>query len=202
MVRRLVFAAGVVLVTVALAGPKVKFGLKAGQFDAAACTGRFRLVDTLLPSFDSAELRVVGETLVLESAGQPCARAKSREACLARVASATSTRGWAVGSNGRRETLRYLVATRGDDVVVMDAASQVTTALGSIDSAQKAAAVAYLARGYVPACESSVRAVTGGYEVHLTSASCRGPADLVVRVSSSGEVTVVAEQYGRPTCVG
>lgn len=51
-------------------------------------------------------------------------------------------------------------------------------------------------------CRGAARAVEGGYEVHLVTDSCFGPADEVIRVNSDGSVKVVSSEHGPSTCVG
>ena len=116
---------------------------------------------------------------------------------------ATSKEGWNNRSHGRQPGHQYLVASRGDDVVVVGGlALTVGKALAPIDSVAKAAVVASLDRGIGVSCERSVRKVAGGFAVHLETSSCFGPRDEVIGVAVSGETSVVSAEQGPSTCVG
>jgi hypothetical protein len=175
-------------------------------FTENACSGdTFKLTAVFLPAWDFAELRQSNGDATqrsLESSGTACARATAREACEAALAAATSKEGWSNGSHGRMPGHHYIVATRGDEVVVIDGAARLGTALAPIDSPAKAAVLAFVERGIGFSCERSVRTVEGGFEVHLVSDSCLGPADEVIGVSTVGVTTVLSSDYGRATCVG
>lgn len=180
-------------------------GCKSGKrFELAACQGAFSLPRALVPAFDYAELRdTEAPGKVLEAAGEKCARASDRQACEERLAAKTSKAGWSNGSNGRRPGHHYLVATRGNDVFLIDGEMiKLEVALAPVDSPVKAAAIAATQRSITPACEGSVRQVEGGFEVHLTTDSCFGPADEVIKVSTDGSTTVISSDHKPPTCVG
>ncbi len=174
------------------------------SFDQRACTGTtFTLTGALLPTFDYAELRETDNEKPLEMSGERCRGAKDKGDCERKVASRSSKEGWRNGSDGRRPGHHYLVATRGDDVFLIDNVMiKLPLALAPIDSPAKAAAIAFVERGIAPSCEGSVRAVEQGFEVHLKTDSCRGPTDEILRVSTEGALEVVKSDVKPPTCVG
>lgn len=180
-----------------------------GAFSEDACNGdSFSLPVAFTPAFDYAELRrtdgaVPGaKSTIASSAGDKCKGAKEREACLARVTEARSDDGFSNGSYGRMPGHMYLVATRGDEVVVVNTAASAGKALAPIDAPAKAAALAALVTALTPACKGSVRRASGGYEVHLKSTSCRGPREVLLRVEADGTSRVLKEESKPGTCVG
>lgn len=206
MNKKVILAVGLALTAaVALSGASCWRTLRNGSFTENACSqAAFNLTEAFVPAWDFAELRNSSEgSAPLASSGTKCARATVKEACESAVAAASSKEGWSNGSHGRMSGHHSIVATRGDEVVVINQTSwTVAKALGPIDSAMKAAVVAFVDRGVGFSCERSVRKVTDGYEVHLVSGSCLGPADEVIQVATTGEVTVVSAEYGPSTCVG
>jgi hypothetical protein len=204
MNKKVIVAVGLALTAaVAVSGAACWRAFRNGVFTENACAEPFSLTAVFVPTWDFAELRNSQGTAPIESAGTKCAGATAKEACEAAVAAASSKEGWSNGSHGRMPGHHYIVATRGDEVVVINQASlKVGKALGPIDSAMKAAVVAFVERGVGFSCERSVRTVEGGFEVHLVSGSCLGPADEVIRVATSGETTVISAEYGPSTCVG
>lgn len=185
-------------------------------FSEAACTGEtFSLAEAMVPTFEYAELResqggfagagagAGGRTSVLATAGEKCKSAKDKPACVTRFTEAKAESGFANLSHGRMPGHRYLVVTRGDEVLVVDEHTKtVGAALAPIDSATKAAATASISRNLVPKCRSSVRRAGTSFEVHLTSDSCFGPVDEIVRVTPDGSVEVVKSERKPATCVG
>lgn len=176
---------------------------KLKRFDLPACEGGFSLTKAMLPGFDYAELRDTSQPgQVLDATGEKCSRAADKGACEQKLAAASSTKGWSNGSNGRMPGHHYVVATRDDEVVVIDGSAKLGAVLAPIDTPARAAAVAAIERGISPACKGSVRKVTDGFEVHLESDSCFGPADEVIRVSTDGRTTVISADHKPATCVG
>lgn len=202
--RRNVFAAVVVLVaslsTLALAGKN------RGKFELGACVAdatSFSMLEPLKGKADFAELRDTAKEISNgEKFGTACSTAKDAAACKAKLAKATTERGWSNGSHGRRPGQHFIVATRGDEVLVIDDPTSFAKAAGGIDTPAKAGVAAHIVRGITPACASSVRKVADGYEVHLVSTSCFGPSDELIKVDAKGNVTVVDIESGPPTCVG
>lgn len=180
----------------------------AGAFSERACSAEsFSLVDGLLPTFEFAELRETGgpkgPARTLGAAGEKCKSAKDKSSCEVHVTEASATSGFSNGSHGRLSGYRFLVATRGDEVVVIDGRTKtVGAALAPIDTPAKAAAAAYGSRDIVPKCGGSVRRAGKAFEVHLTSDSCFGPVDEIVSVANDGTVSVVTSERGSATCVG
>jgi hypothetical protein len=206
MNKKVLVAIGLVLfAAVTVSGAACWRALRTGSFSERACPGdSFSLAAAFLPGFDYAELRDSSSgNKALEVSGTKCGGAKNREGCEAALAAATSTKGWSNGSHGRRPGRLYVVATRGDEVLVVDgAALGVATALAPIDSAVKAAALASTERGIAVSCERSVRKAGAGFEVHLVTDSCFGPADEVIGVAPDGKLTVISEEHGPRTCMG
>jgi hypothetical protein len=206
MNKKVLMAIGVLLSAgVTLSGAACWRTLRSGSFPERACEGeRFSLTAAFVPGFDYAELRDTSSgTRALAASGTQCGRAKDREACEAALAAATSKEGWTNGSNGRMPGRHYVVATRGDEVLVVNgAALGLAAALAPIDSPVKAAAVASTARGIGVSCERSVRKAGAGFEVHLVTDSCFGPADEVIAVAPDGKLTVISEEHGPQTCMG
>jgi hypothetical protein len=193
---RFVVALGVVLLGgAALSGAACWRLMGAGSFDQhPMCEGpHFSLVHAMLPTFEYAELRdTTGEERTIASAGAKCSSAKDVGACTQKLADATSTEGWNNGSNGRMPGHHYIVATRGDEVVVVTDKNLVDV-LKPIDTATKAALVAAVQRNIFPDCQKSIRQREGKFELHLVSTSCFGP---------SGALNVIESTQGPATCVG
>ena len=193
----------VVLVASACATP-----LGWGSFSESGCPGEtFSLVAAFVPAYDYAELRMTqgqGEAFTVETtAGAKCRGAKDVKACEARLGDLRSTKGFSNGSHGRMPGHRYIVATRGDEVVVVDGTTKtVGQALAPIDSPAKAALVASVATGIAPACKSSVRRVGSAYEVFLNSDSCFGPVKELMRVEPDGRTRSVERVTKPSSCVG
>ncbi|MFT3713402.1 MAG: hypothetical protein QM817_37575 [Archangium sp.] len=202
---KFVVALGVVgLAGAGLSGAACWRLIGAGSFDQhPLCEGpHFSLTHALLPTFEYAELRdTSGEERVLESAGAKCASAKDVAACNEKLTDAKSTEGWNNGSHGRMPGHHYIVATRGDEVMVVTQ-NNLAELLKPVDTATKAALIAAIQRGIFPSCEKSVRQKDGKYELHLVSTSCFGPTDEVVSVDSAGTLNVLESSSGPATCVG
>lgn len=205
MNKKLIVVVGLVLMTGV--GAACWRTLRNGVFTERACAGpSFSITGAFVPTYDYAELRdTSGDSTsrVLESSGTRCGKATVPEACESAVAAATAKTGWSNGSHGRMPGHNYLVVTRGDEVLVIDESTRkVGRALAPIDSPVKAAVVAFIERGIGVSCERSVRTVEGGFEVHLVTESCLGPADEVIGVAVDGNTTVLSSEHGQSTCVG
>jgi hypothetical protein len=135
---------------------------------------------------------------VLQSSGK-C----GGERCEAALAAASSDTGWSNGSNGRMPGHNYIVAMKGDKAFVVDGRTlRIGAALAPIDSPAKAAAVASIDRSLGFDCEKTARKVEGGYEVHVSTDSCFGPRDEVIKVATNGDTEVISADSSPGTCVG
>lgn len=194
---------------VALAAACKKAPLTWGTFSENACAGAaFSLAEAFTSGFDYAEVRRTEGTqpeakyVVEASAGEKCKGAKSHDACVASVAEAASSEGFSNGSHGRMPGHRYVVATRGDEVVIVTSPASAGKALAPIDAPAKAAAVVAIATTTSPTCKASVRRAGGGYEVYVKSTSCFGPHEVLMRVESDGSSRVLRQEAKPATCVG
>ena len=209
MNKKMVVAIGLALSAgVALSGAACWQAVRNARFTESPCVdGKFSITQAFLPQYDFVELRETnGEAAfsVLQSAGTVCSKATDKAACEAKVAAATAKRGWSNGSHGRMPGFEYFVATKGDEVLVIDGDTlELGKALAPIDSVAKAAGLVSMERDVGVSCEPSVRmAPGGGFEVHLVSTSCFGPSDEVLHVEPDGTSTVVSSERGKQTCVG
>lgn len=179
-----------------------------GSFSEGGCSGEtFSLVGAFVPTYDYAELRSThgsGVAPTVEgSAGVKCRGAKDVRACEARLAEVRSDKGFSNGSHGRMPGHRTIVATRGDEIVVVDQSTRTAgQALAPIDSPAKAALVASIATGIAPSCKHAVRRVGAAFEVHLKSDSCFGPVEELFRVEASGEARSLKRVTKPSSCVG
>jgi hypothetical protein len=190
-------------------GGACKTPLTWGTFSEDACGGAaFSLPEAFNAGFDYAEVRLTqgpqpdAKYTVESSAGEKCKGAKARDACVARVAEAQSSEGFSNGSHGRMPGHRYVVATRGDEVVIVTDPASAGKALAPIDRPAKAAAVVAIATTVSPACKASVRRAGGGYEVYVNSTSCFGPREILMRVEADGASRVLRQESKPATCVG
>lgn len=203
--NKLVAAVGVVLVAVVtLTGATCVKRMRLG-YDLGACNGpAFSYVEAMVPTWEYAELRdTSGQTEVLGQAGTRCATASDKAKCEQLVADARTEHGFSNGSHGRRAGHRYVVATRGDTVAIVDGrALGFGEALRPIDSPVKAAAVVAAASNLTPDCQRSVRKTEAGFEVHVATDSCFGPRDEVYLVTPDGRLETLEAWHGERTCVG
>lgn len=171
------------------------------RFTESACNGgAFSLTGTFLPAYDFAELRQTdweSKITVLQSSGT------CQGSCKTALDAATSSQGWSNGSNGRMPGHHYIVAMKGDKAFIIDnSALTIGAALAPIDSPAKAAAVASISRNLGFDCQRAARKVEGGYEVHVSTDSCFGPRDEVIKVAVNGETEVISADSSPGTCVG
>lgn len=203
MNKKVLGAVGTVLVAgVVVSGASCWRTIRNTRFTESACTGgKFSLTSTFLPAYDFAELRQTGweeKFQVLQSSGT-C----SGESCEAALKAASSKEGWSNGSNGRMPGHNYIVAMKGDKAFIVDGTSlTIGAALAPIDSPAKAAAVASIDRNLGFDCEKAARQVEGGYEVHVSTDSCFGPRDEVIKVTADGRTEVISSDSSPGTCVG
>jgi hypothetical protein len=203
MKKKVLGAVGVLLLAgVVASGASCWKTVRNANFTESACTdGKFSLTSTFVPAYDFAELRQTGGQptfRVLQSSGT-CAG----ESCEAALKAATSSEGWSNGSNGRLPGHNYIVAMKGDKAFIVDGSSlTMGAALAPIDSPAKAAAVASIERNLGFDCEKAARKVEGGYEVHVSTDSCFGPRDEVIKVTTDGRTEVIRSDSSPGTCVG
>ncbi len=146
---------------------------------------------------------------VIASSGMACASATDRAACESALSRLTSASGF------RRSCLDvcseyYVATTRGDQVTAHTTLESLRALLGSIDTAQEAALLAF-AEGYDLSCQSlsrgAVRPESGGRFsiIGTRGGPCEGSAvtQFVLEISPSGEVREVRNQVierGDPGC--
>jgi hypothetical protein len=151
-------------------------------------------------------------TFTADVNGVPCSGATNQKACLARIEAirvlAGTCDGLAVVTKVRAPeevapskprgtcSATYLVYTRGDDVGVVQSASEARTLFGVVDSAQEALYLAKLG-GENLSCTTSIQAsyavVEGGYEIVGSFGAC---GRRIVRVSKDGAVRLVRQDDG------
>lgn len=90
-------------------------------------------------------------TVTTAAAGEACANASDATRCRERLASARPT---STSACDECVAADYLVATRGDDVIVASTAADILGTLGRIDTAAEALEVARLREGLVAACSA------------------------------------------------
>lgn len=201
MKNKFLVALGVVLsVGVLVAARQL---VRSARYDLDACQMP-NLVQQLAARYDYVELRQDFSRDPPLSAGTPCANAKDRETCLENASKATSTAGWTNGNGREAPRHLYVVATKGDEVFVIDDAKlTVVAALAPIDTPEKAVlAVLHSRNTPLHDCKRAARKVNGGFEVHLSTDSCFGPHEEVVFISTDGTLDVLEQWSGPQTCVG
>ena len=137
---------------------------------------------------------------VIASSGMACASATDRAACESALSRLTSASGF------RRSCLDvcseyYVATTRGDQVTAHTTLESLRALLGSIDTAQEAALLAF-AEGYKLSCvdraRGAVRPESGGRFsiIGTRGGPCEGSAvtQFVLEISPSGEVREVRSQ--------
>ncbi|WNG15727.1 ferritin-like domain-containing protein [Cystobacter fuscus] len=147
---------------------------------------------------------------VLSSSGTPCATASQPAACQSALDALTTQTGF------RRNCLDlcssyFLATTRGDNVTAIDSMDGLRGFLGTIDTDQEAALLAF-AHGYNLRCDNlkqgAVRAdANGGFHVIATKGHTCGEGNNLTRhilsVSASGDVQEESSQLierGNPNC--
>jgi hypothetical protein len=139
-----------------------------------------------------------------------CTKAKDAAACAERAAAASrDERGWdAYGpiNNHRGHAPELVVATKGDDVLVIGTLEELAPAIAPIETAQEAALLAMLRDSLVPYCLPADSEVTAArvdgdaFELILRKyIGCAGRVDeAVVRVERDGTYRVLSEQTVTP----
>jgi hypothetical protein len=166
---------------------------------------------------DHIELRQIegpsgGMKRTIDAAGKKCAKAIDKAACEAKVAAATSVKGFPLGQCTDVCAFHILVVNTGDEVTVVDTTDGAQAWLGPIDTPADAVLAASLA-GYNIPCNQpemgGVRPAGSTYEVlgsKLTAACAPVEQTLyVLGVSADGKVTeveseVIDSQSG--ACIG
>lgn len=176
--------------------------------DAKTLIPRFGdpLVSGLGMGLDFVELRQVGSnTGVLETEGSACAGARDTRTCTERLREAAVTDGgWPTTANSTCDGQRlFLLATRGDEVFVVDDQESLSAFLGTVDSLPKARLALLLRiKGVSPCSDARARKLPGGgYEVVTTSTpACNGRATRrVYRIGADASVTLVGKiEFGPP----
>lgn len=148
----------------------------------------------------------------IDTVGTPCGDAANPSACNTRLGALSSTS--AVHEICNQLCIAYqVVTTKGDTVTLIDTEQSFRDLLGTIDSPQEAAWLAYK-EGFNTCGISAqygatgARAVDGGYEVVAVAGSTCGPGTsmkrYLLRVTATGAVEKVSEQLlevGNANCV-
>lgn len=138
-----------------------------------------------------------GQGLPWFLSGKACATAKDVPACEAKVKGAASQEGFFVSCHPS-ECVHFVVATRGDEVIVAKTAAEVKALLGPIDSPSEAWLIALTHDYYVYGCDAPAKTKQepGGsflLEAGRTLSTCPITSELVrIRVTPSGAVQRVA----------
>ncbi|MDX2014065.1 MAG: ferritin-like domain-containing protein [Myxococcaceae bacterium] len=146
----------------------------------------------------------------LSGTGTACANATDKAACMTRFAGLSPTVGFAENCLDLCSSY-FLATTRGDEVKAWTSLEELKAFLGTIDTAQEAALLAF-ANAYRPECgqldRGAVRARSGGgYDVIATRGIGCGRGNDVTRhfleVSAQGDVREVRSEVikpGDPNC--
>jgi len=209
-----------------LASPLVLAGCGGGAdltgYSAPACDEGSLAVSGLSPAAppDFVELRHISYTLGggdyfaqqrRSSSGTACATASDRAACESALSNLSSRTGFR-SSCEELCSAYYIATTRGDEVTAHTTLEALKGFLGSIDTPQEAALLAF-ASNYDLSCsdleQGAVRANgQGGFNVIGTLGHTCGPdvnlTQFVLEVSASGEVKELSShilERGDPNCV-
>ncbi len=162
----------------------------------AACpsadSGRYKAL-SFASGIDGITFRAVGSRqsslAVGADVGTICKRASDVPACQAKVAATTSLKGWRVlnGGQGNPED-EYGVATRGDEVFVVDSAEALGKAIAPIDTPEEAVAFVKLAVSPSTTCgEPNVTLQGNGYVVKaINRGGCGGSSETLYTVGQDG----------------
>ncbi|ATB37523.1 lipoprotein [Cystobacter fuscus] len=193
------------------------------DYSAPACEDGYLAVTGLNPAAppDFVQLRSVytyfspGEPSrgpnMLNSSGTACATASQTAACQSALDALTSENGFLRSCGMDACTNYFLAMTRGDDVKAIDTLDGLRSFLGTIDTAQEAALLAF-AQGYNLSCNNLERGAVranddGGFQVISTKGHSCGAGSNVTRhilsVSPSGDVKEESSaiiERGNPGC--
>ncbi|WP_164007956.1 ferritin-like domain-containing protein [Pyxidicoccus trucidator] len=189
-------------------------------YAAPACEGGVLAVSGLSPAapVDFVQLRHVSSNggvegrseSVVASSGMSCASATDRAACESSLSALRSSSGFRRSCEDVCSEY-YVATTRGDEVTAHSTLESLRSLLGTIDTAQEAALLAF-ADGYRLSCEDlergAVRAESGGTfsVIGTTGHTCGKDTALkrfVLEVSPSGEIREVRShilERGNPGC--
>ena len=140
--------------------------------------------------------------------GAPCSGATDQPACLQRLDNAVSD---AAGFNpgcAPEQCRHYLVATRGDDVLLMTTADEATAFFAPLERAQEAALIASF-HGYSwrdhDELSGLARPIDSGFELVLEklTAQCQPIAThrFLLRVTAAGTITPLCSQLHSIECM-
>lgn len=141
------------------------------------------------------------------SSGTPCAMATAKDACLAMVIGAESRTDIECSPGG---CPRFVVATRGNEVVTIRTAAELLSFLGTIETPKQAAFLSHMS-GYGIGCEDSkfgaVAVVPGGFQIQTTRTVSQCPiqtTDVLLFVASTGKLQELKESLQPATglCAG
>lgn len=172
-------------------------------YSAPACENVNLAVSGLSPAaqLDHVQLRVMisppgaGPDTVLSSSGTPCSTASNPETCRAQLEALTATSGFR-SFCAEVCTAYYLATTRGDEVSALTSLEALKSFLGTIDTAQEAALLAF-AEGYSVSCSQLERGAVkanadGTFNVVATQGFACGAntkvTQFVLEVSPTGQV--------------
>lgn len=129
------------------------------------------------------------------SVGVLCKTASDKNACLAKVDTASKSKaavGWKVGPSADAvgyETFNYGIATLGDDVFIVDSVDSVGKAIAPIDSAEKAVALVQLAGDANVQCSGpNVTRGQGTIVVKVLGYDCGVEYETLYSVKTDGRV--------------
>ena len=124
-----------------------------------------------------------------DDVGTVCARAGDVSACRAKVAATTASTGWRVSFSGFGDSdQEYGVATRGDEIFVVDSKEALGKAIAPIDTPEEAVAFVKLAVSPVVKCgEPNVSLQGNGYVVKtVNEGACGGSSETLYVVGQDG----------------
>ncbi|OJH39594.1 ferritin-like domain-containing protein [Cystobacter ferrugineus] len=148
---------------------------------------------------------------ILNSSGTACATASQPSVCQSALDALTTEKGFLRSCGNDACTNYFLATTRGDDVAAIDTLDGLRSFLGTIDTAQEAALLAF-AQGYNLSCNNLARGAVradadGGFHVITTQGHSCGAGSNVTRhilsVSPSGDVKEESSaiiERGNPGC--
>lgn len=193
-------------------------GVNTSSYDSPVCAGGGVLsVEGLNPSkpVDYVEFRSIptlsgGTTAVLSSTGTRCSSAPNKPMCESSYSAAMPSKGFYQHCFDACDA-GALVATRGQDVVVVDSKAALDAFLAPYDTPQEALFAALTSGRYISCTDKSrgaVKQVGDGYDVVTYAGSGCGTSDPVkqylLHVDAAGTVTEVSSytlQPGTPGCV-
>ncbi len=158
-------------------------------------TNRYQSL-TLAPDVDGIEFRVVSSSTtfeVLSTVGQTCKRASDQAACRAKVTATVSVSGWRLGSGNFQPSPEYGVATRGDEVFLVEDVAALGKAVAPIDTIEEGVALVKLAVTSGVVCSAPNATAEGdAFLVKSIAASCGNKSETIQRVTRDGRVTQVS----------